>query len=386
MTRRDGPSRISPSRDVGRTPPKCLPSPGGVINRLQRTAGNTIAARLLLQRACRDCEEEKAIHAKHATSNAPEVSREVESYLGQRHAGQPLAPATRAFFDARFERDFGDVRVHTDAAAARSAAALDARAYTFGSNVYFGASQYAPETTEGRRLLAHELTHVVQQGGGPATISRYASVTCTAGTHGAPANADALIEAAEILAGLVITAADMDLTLLRLDAVLPGLGAGGGFTMPTSARMTNYQNSFGLPPRVSGGRFRDRLGGGTFSTQAEALVNEIDALQNRYQRIADRISAGIRYRCIGGSTTIGDCEGHCRGRTATACLGQNLIMLCPKFWTDSMDTRAKLLIHEVAHLAFSIRHGRNFTHADCYANYAADATTGGWNGIPACVP
>lgn len=77
--------------------------------------------------------------------------------------GQPLDLATRAFFEPRFGRDLGQVRVHTGSQAAESARALKARAFTIGQNVVFGAGQHTPNTKEGRRLLAHELTHVVQQ-------------------------------------------------------------------------------------------------------------------------------------------------------------------------------------------------------------------------------
>jgi hypothetical protein len=71
--------------------------------------------------------------------------------------------------ESRFHADFGDVRVHTDAAAERSAGALGARAFTVGRDVAFSRAQYAPDTQSGRELIAHELAHVVQQSrGGPA--------------------------------------------------------------------------------------------------------------------------------------------------------------------------------------------------------------------------
>ncbi len=78
--------------------------------------------------------------------------------------GQPLDPATRSFMEPRFGHDFSCVRVHTDGRAAASARDVSANAYTVGRNVVFGAGRFAPETHEGRRLIAHELTHVVQQG------------------------------------------------------------------------------------------------------------------------------------------------------------------------------------------------------------------------------
>ena len=90
-------------------------------------------------------------------------------------SGQPLDAGTRAFMEPRFGHDFSLVRVHTDARAAESARSVNALAYTVGRNVVFGTGQYTPGTSEGRRLMAHELTHVVQQpqsteGRGPIQI------------------------------------------------------------------------------------------------------------------------------------------------------------------------------------------------------------------------
>ncbi len=78
--------------------------------------------------------------------------------------GQPLEGETRALMEPRFAHDFSGVRVHTDGQAAESARAVDAQAYTVGRHLVFSAGHYAPATAAGRALLAHELTHVVQQG------------------------------------------------------------------------------------------------------------------------------------------------------------------------------------------------------------------------------
>ena len=80
-----------------------------------------------------------------------------------RAPGRPLEAPTRASMEAGFGHDFGSVRVHTDARAAESARAVEAHAYTVGRDVVFGAGRYEPETRAGRHLLAHELTHVLQQ-------------------------------------------------------------------------------------------------------------------------------------------------------------------------------------------------------------------------------
>jgi hypothetical protein len=81
----------------------------------------------------------------------------------QAGGGQPLSASARAFFESRFGHVFDHVRVHSDARAAESARALNALAYTVGHHIVFASGQYAPETMAGRRLLAHELTHVLQQ-------------------------------------------------------------------------------------------------------------------------------------------------------------------------------------------------------------------------------
>lgn len=78
--------------------------------------------------------------------------------------GQPLDAQTRSYMEPRFGANFSDVRIHTDSHAAQSSEALSARAYTVGSDIAFKSGEYAPGSADGKRLLAHELTHVLQQG------------------------------------------------------------------------------------------------------------------------------------------------------------------------------------------------------------------------------
>jgi predicted transcriptional regulator len=86
----------------------------------------------------------------------------LESVQGK---GQLLDRNTRSFMEQRFGYDFSQVQIHTDSEAAASAQNINAKAYTFGQNIVFGEGQYVPSTTEGQKLLAHELVHVVQQKG-----------------------------------------------------------------------------------------------------------------------------------------------------------------------------------------------------------------------------
>ena len=81
--------------------------------------------------------------------------------------GQPLPPSTRAPLESQFDRDFSSVRIHTGRHASDSSRLIQARAYTWGPDVVFGSGEFAPDSRAGQRLLAHELTHVVQQGHAP---------------------------------------------------------------------------------------------------------------------------------------------------------------------------------------------------------------------------
>lgn len=111
-------------------------------------------------------EEGPPVQAKEQAGKTPSVPSNVESQVASmRGGGEPLPDAARAFFEPRFGQDLSRVRVHQGGRAADSARALEARAYTSGHDIVFGAGEYSPETSEGKRLLAHELTHVMQQCG-----------------------------------------------------------------------------------------------------------------------------------------------------------------------------------------------------------------------------
>lgn len=120
-----------------------------------------------LSRRCEPCEQEEkkpqiqpASAARRADGEAPPIVHDV-----LRSPGRPLDPAARTFMETRFGQDFGGVGIHADAKAAASARAVNALAYAVGNQLVFGQGQYQPGTTAGRRLLAHELAHVVQQTG-----------------------------------------------------------------------------------------------------------------------------------------------------------------------------------------------------------------------------
>ena len=136
-----------------------------------------------LQRMCAECEEEQLrrqpveeeeeVQAKELPGQVPALDRGLEGRLqALRGGGRPLAATERAFFEPRFGADFATVRLHTGGEAAQLARAVSARAFTVGREVVLGAGEYAPASAAGRRLLAHELTHVVQQSGRASAVQQ----------------------------------------------------------------------------------------------------------------------------------------------------------------------------------------------------------------------
>lgn len=151
------------------------------LRRAQHAYGNRFVQRVA-SRAQLTSEGDDVIDAVSAPQStlplsAPQTSRRVQSHavdatgtaaedrelIPRDSSGHPLDAQTRVFMESRFGADFGQVRVHADAPAAESTKALDADAYTTGQDIYFAATRYTPTSGEGRQLLAHELTHVIQQ-------------------------------------------------------------------------------------------------------------------------------------------------------------------------------------------------------------------------------
>ncbi|MBO9618712.1 MAG: DUF4157 domain-containing protein [Niabella sp.] len=129
----------------------------------------------LLQKKCAHCEEEEQINRKPLTSfvqrkTAPgagwatdAVSATIASTKG---SGNPLSGDTKSFMETRFDADFSDVKIHNGNNAAQLSSQLNAQAFTVGRDIYFNEGKYRPDTFTGRHLLAHELTHVMQQQNG----------------------------------------------------------------------------------------------------------------------------------------------------------------------------------------------------------------------------
>ncbi len=135
---------LTPPAVRSETKPKTDAPMAGILG-LQRAAGNASVSRMLTE------EDDKS---------------PVKDLLAS-SSGQPLDRDTQALMQSRLGHDFSDVRVHADSQATESAKAVNAHAYTVGTNVVFQSDKYSPGTEPGNKILAHELTHVVQQKAGP---------------------------------------------------------------------------------------------------------------------------------------------------------------------------------------------------------------------------
>ncbi|MEM7427980.1 MAG: DUF4157 domain-containing protein [Pseudomonadota bacterium] len=134
-----------------------MPEPG-----VTGSAVSALVPEGTISRKCADCEE-NTLRRKPADDAENLATPDVHKAVTSLGSGLPLPSSERNFFEPRFGRDFSNVRLHTDQRAGTAADAINARAFTHGSDVAFGAGEYRPGTTAGRRLMAHELAHVGQQ-------------------------------------------------------------------------------------------------------------------------------------------------------------------------------------------------------------------------------
>ena len=171
------------------------------------------------------------------THSASETSSRIGANAPAEQGGQPLSSSVRAFFESRFDRDLSAVRVHVSNQAAESARTIQARAFTVGQDVVFGAGEYAPETSDGKRLLAHELTHTIQQTAGQA--SRAPSLDAASAAHPHEQGAQPRAADASLTSVPVVPASGHALAVQRQPAPPPA---------PTAAAIKleeDYQDALG---------------------------------------------------------------------------------------------------------------------------------------------
>jgi len=174
----------------------------------------------MISRKCEKCEEEELQRKSNSLSSEKGLDEPgFENYVsGLGSSGIPLSKETRNFFEPRMGYDFSNVRIHADSVAAKSAGSINALAYTNGNNIVFNQNQYSPDTEGGKSLLAHELTHVVQQSSSAKSIQRdVINMPAETITVGMPSDLSSLSTPAA--AGSMSVAADP--ALIQLNSQLP---------------------------------------------------------------------------------------------------------------------------------------------------------------------
>lgn len=136
------------------------------------------------------------VQRKHSSGvGSARVTGSIASRINSSGAGEPLAPTTRNFFESRFGTSLHDVRIHTGDESARLNADVSAQAFTLGNDIFFGASQYQPDTISGRHLIAHELAHVLQQSITTSPFIQRQVPPAAAGTQASGGRSDAVVQA-----------------------------------------------------------------------------------------------------------------------------------------------------------------------------------------------
>lgn len=194
----------------------------------------------IVQRLCASCrQEQELIQPKSIPANKPRPTADLSAgFHALKSGGQPLTTSDRHFFEPRFGADFSAVRIHRDPRSAALAQSINSRAFTLGNNIVFAAGEYRPQTPSGRKLFAHELTHVLQQNDSEQMIRRYT--------------------AAEMA-----TCPCLDWTLLRMFLTGRSMAAGGALTGRTYAMsfMDHFLNRRGSNRYVPFSDFNADSGG-----------------------------------------------------------------------------------------------------------------------------
>ncbi|MFO0699078.1 MAG: DUF4157 domain-containing protein [Nitrospira sp.] len=316
-----------------------------------------------------------------------------------RSPGQPLDSATRASFEPRFGHDFSHVRVHTDAKAAESANAVNALAYTVGRDVVFGRGQYSSGTSQGRALLAHELTHVLQQGNAglpghlrldSSTGDRHESAAqkaeALADTNssmsidaGNAAPSSGLIQRRIIRGNVSCERSGLTNPNLTGDEVIAALEAADAEAITLALRAELLLDAHLLFARAGepvdpefDTILQEELG---LTLTNPAHFRLIEQQRNRFRRVRETLESGyLRYICRGGTVSLVGCTtGTCGSNFAFSCPGNRLVVLCQAFWDDPAE-QAGTILHEPFHIWFHMaRHASSALRradATCFEAFA----------------
>ncbi|GAA4400493.1 hypothetical protein GCM10023187_13750 [Nibrella viscosa] len=161
-----GPAIVQPKLEIGSPDDEYEREADAMAERaLRHVSQPELSAPSRIQRKCADCEKEENLQRKEANGTEPVAGASLSDQVS--HAGGSgfqLKSGLRTSMESAFQYDFSAVRLHTDSQAVQLSQSINAQAFTYGNDIYFNSGKYNPASSDGQRLLAHELTHVVQQG------------------------------------------------------------------------------------------------------------------------------------------------------------------------------------------------------------------------------
>jgi len=275
--------------------------------------------------------------------------------------GRPLDGGTQGAMESAFGHNFSRVRVHADAPAARSANEINALAYTVGDHIVFGQGQHRPDAPDGRRLIAHELAHVVQQSHGAAGAASEAHLEADADAAASEAvrggNARVLGRASERVS--------------RQEATGTPAPAPPAPSPPTRTPTPDEQTAIENARRAAAIRTQVAM----FRTSgvvapgrelrhgvSRSLESQLDSYymaQKMFEwespnmgQVADVLRSMVMFLTGGTAVEVaGDNDPQCGNRAAYVRGLRPPIVLCPAFFADTEEEQIRTMIHEAAHLA-----------------------------------
>jgi hypothetical protein len=308
-----------------------------------------------VRRKCADCANEEKMQLKEKTNESITGDIGFENYINNLdNNGQSMPTEVRNFYEPRFGYDFSNVKIHTGSAAAKSAQSINALAYTSGDNIVFNSGQYSPGTDSGKRLLGHELTHVVQQG---------AARTVTA------VQRQAEVEVANVPGAC---------SLPQHREIEPAVRTAGIWLNRTIGRLNDY---IANPAAQAGVQASLQRHFRSSSNQTAERVRRI------LQRISTEMTTSRALNVECHTTADLSCSN------AGAYVTGNLFVFCPTFFDGSSDWQAAAVIHEMAHSLAGITHitdraylsnriysnlstDEALTNADSYENFSREVASG----------
>lgn len=329
-----------------------------------------------IQKKCAACDDEEKLQMKAETKASKDIQPTslVNEVISS--GGQLLDAETKTFMEQRFGHDFSNVQIHNDAIAHQSSAEINAKAYTHKNHIAFAPGSYQPQTNTGKQLLAHELTHVVQQNNNTSVKRKVNDSSSCSSTvdKTAPPQPMTFITLADMLASSSLSFA---IVRLKLDLITDASGKLSGDAFDA------YRNHFGDPHSIKG-KFKDRFNGSSNDSLADAQASEMRSLIGMLETVLKVLEKGINYHCIG--TGMWKVDGLAYGKCDTGTLMETrgntrAIAICPFFWHDTNDDAGITTIHELFHIAFNFgdhdkpsaqTDAERFTEPQCYAGFVAD--------------